>query len=456
MKIQVISKHLYIFYSIVFLLYIVNVFVESNQLSYLLGILAMMMLFISFFGASKLFKILGSTFFIIGGTLFYSTGQSLTILPTYFVSNIPLLALLAMLPWMNSAVRSGRFDRSLSELIKVNVSDLGKLYPRSSITTLILGAFLNLPATTISQDVLKTILSTLNKNIRDSFVSTATLRGYSLALLWSPLEIMVALAIFTTGVEYVILLPFLIFICVISFLLDAIWGRVYYKKYSYGTDTAKKHHNNMENLMKRIFHFVLSLILFLTLVIVFGNLFQLDFILTVTLLIFPYALIWSLFMKRGSSFWIIGWNTWKTKTNNMRDFIVLFLSLSLFSNSLSNTSFLQIIEKPLFFVSDYPIILLFLIQAVFVFLSMFGIHPIATAGILSGFIPTLLEIYNPVSVALILITGPVATFPVGTYGLLVTLTSVSLNKSPHKITLYNLPYSLLVMIVGTFTAYFLL
>ena len=136
MKIQVISKHLYIFYSIVFLLYIVNVFVESNQLSYLLGILAMMMLLISVFGASKLFKILGSTFFIIGGTLFYSTGQSLTILPTYFVSNIPLLALLAMLPWMNSAVRSGRFDRSLSELIKVNVSDLGKLYPRSSITTL--------------------------------------------------------------------------------------------------------------------------------------------------------------------------------------------------------------------------------------------------------------------------------------------------------------------------------
>lgn len=456
MKQQHLFNYLFVFYSFVFIVHLINVFIVSKSLTYFLGILTVFMLVLSFPGASRLFKILGSSFLAIGVYLYYTTGQSFLYIPNLLVSNLSLLTLLAMLPWMNSVVRSGRFDRSINALLKVNVSDLGKLYPRSSLTTHTLAAFLNLPAATISQDVLKVNLSSLDKKLRNTFISTATLRGYSLALLWSPLEIMVAVSIFTTGVDYVSLLPWLLLTAVITFVFDSLWGRVYFKKYAYKNIKNHGHHLNVKKITNKVFHLVISLNIFLTLVIVLGNLFELDFILTVTLLIFPFALLWAIFMKRVHSFWVIGWNTWKEKTNSMQNFIVLFISLSLFSNSLNDTSVLNFIQQPLLIVSEYPFILLFLLQAIFVILSMFGVHPIATVGILTGILTPLLEIINPISIAIVLITGSVATFTVGTYGLLVTLTSVSLEQSPYRITAKNMPFAIFIGIVGTLIAYLLL
>ncbi|MCC3357182.1 hypothetical protein [Bacillus sp. REN16] len=450
-------RYLYIFYAFVFLLHTINVFIDSGTVNYILGVLAIFMLIVSYPLASRLFKILGGSFLAIGGYLFYTTGQSFHVIPSLLTTNLSLLTLLSMLPWMNSIVRSGRFDRNLNLLMKVNASDLGKLYPRSSLITHILAAFLNLSAATISQDVLKSMLSSFGKEIRNSFITTASLRGYSIALLWSPLEIMVAVSIFATGVDYVTLLPWLIFMAVIAFMLDSLFGRIYYKKYKFehaGIDTQSK--INKKVIVKKMIQFIIALALFLTLVILIGNLFKLSFILTVTIIILPFAFIWSILIKRRRSFWAIGWNNWKTKTNTMQNFIVLFISLSLFSTSLGDTAFLEFIQKPLSYVYDYPMLILFLIQAIFVIFSMFGIHPIATVGILTGIITPLLEIMNPISIALVLITGSVATFTVGTYGLLVTLTAMGTGQSPFRITIKNMPFAIGMSIIGTLVAYFLL
>src|SRR5690625_7638807 len=83
---------------------------------------------------------------------------------------------------------------------------------------------------------------------------------------------------------------------------------------------------------------------------------------------------------------------------------------------------------------------------------MFGIHPIATVGILTGIITPLLDILNPVSIAIVLIAGSSATFTVGTYGLLVTLTSMSTEQSPYRITLINLPFAIILTLISTIIA----
>ncbi len=140
----------------------------------------------------------------------------------------------------------------------------------------------------------------------------------------------------------------------------------------------------------------------------------------------------------------------------MQNFIVLFISLSLFSNTLNGSAFLDVSEKPLSLFLGYPFILLFFIQAVFILLSMFGIHPVATIGILTGIVKPLMEVMNPVSIAVILITGSAATFTVSTYGLLVTLTSISLDHNPYRITLINMPFALFTGLAGTVVAYLLL
>ncbi|RLL40698.1 hypothetical protein D8M04_18195 [Oceanobacillus piezotolerans] len=449
-----ISRYLYIFYCFVFILHIINVFLESETMNDTIGWFALVMLVVSFAGASRLFKILGMAFLFVGGTVYLTAGQSIIAIPSLFTSNMSLLVLLSMLPWMNSVVKSGRFDKSLNSLLHVNAKDLGSLYPRSSAITLTLASFLNLSAATISQDVLKEQLQTLKKDVRDSFIGTSTLRGYTLALLWSPLEILLAVTIFTTGVGYVSLLPWLLLIAGITFLLDSLWGRFYYRKYNYRLD--REVNIDKKALIKKIAHLLLALILFLVLVIAIGNNLNLDFIFTVTILIFPFSLVWSIVMKRFKSFWTIGWRTWIEKTNTMQNFVVLFLSLAFFANSINDTPFLLFIQQPIIALAEYPFIIFVIIQLIFIGLSMFGVHPIATIGMLSGIVAVLIELMNPLSLAIVMITSAIATLTVGSYGLVVQLTSNNTGQSPYRITLNNLPYALIFGGIGSFVGYILL
>ncbi|MBS4195128.1 hypothetical protein [Lederbergia citri] len=454
MKHHMLFSHLYIFYSAVFLIHMINIFIESERINYIIGILAILMLIVSFSRATRLFKILGAAFLLVGSYLFFYTGKHIGDIPNLLTSNISLLTLLCMLPWMSSVVWSGRFDKSLNAIMKYNVIDLGKLYVRSSATTLSLGAFLNLSAISITQDVLKENLAKTESSLRNSFMTMSTLRSFSLAVLWSPLEILLAVSIFVTGVNYVSLLPWLLVIAAITFTLDNLWGRIYFKKHPY--EIEKKMEINKKELIKRFFHLTVALGTFLLLVILCGNILKINFILSVTLLIFPFSFIWSVLLKRVRTFWIIGWNTWKQKTNNMQNFIVLFISLSFFSYSLSNTTFLDVIQKPILYVADYPLLIFFVIQFLFIFLSMFGIHPIAIIGILTGLITTLIDLFNPLSLAIVIVTSAMATLTVSTYGLIVTLTAINTKQSPYKITLVNMPYAFMFGGIGSIIAYFLL
>ncbi|GAE92059.1 hypothetical protein JCM21714_1039 [Gracilibacillus boraciitolerans JCM 21714] len=76
-----------------------------------------------------------------------------------------LLALLAVLPWMNSVVAAGRFDKLMQHLLKGNVKDLGQLYQRSTTAMMSLTAFLNVSSATIDQDVLVDNLKPFRKNL---------------------------------------------------------------------------------------------------------------------------------------------------------------------------------------------------------------------------------------------------------------------------------------------------
>ncbi|MDG5789494.1 hypothetical protein QA612_18710 [Evansella sp. AB-P1] len=455
MKLQGIYQHLYIFYSIVFILHIGNTFIKSSQIDYFVGLLAIPMLFLSFITATKLFKVIGLVFISIGLFLFISEGHNFLHLPYFMTSTISLLALLAMLPWMNSVVRSGRFDKKLNQLMRANVEDLGKLYPRSAITAYSLGAFLNLTAVPVSQAVLKESLSTVKDKVKNTFIIMTTLRGFSVALLWSPLEVMVALSISTTGVGYASLLPWLLIISIAAFIGDSLWGRFFYRKTPYESPN-KNHQLNTKVLMKKIIQLIIALSLFLATVIIIGNVFYLDFILTVTLILFPFAAVWSIIIKRWRTFWTIGWETWKVRTNSMQNFVVLFLALALFSNSLQGTTLLQVIQYPVLSAADYPILILIILQLTFLVMALFGVHPVATIGILSEVITPLLTVMNPLSIAIVLITGSALNCTSGTYGMAVTLTSMNTKQNPYRITALNLPHALYVIVLGTAVAYFLL
>ncbi|WP_416150580.1 hypothetical protein ACM26V_06295 [Salipaludibacillus sp. HK11] len=451
------DHHIYIIYSIVLAIYLINVFLEYEIVTIAIGVITIPMLIVSFIGASALFKLLGSLFLIVGTILFNQSGLPISEAFVFFTDNLRLLALLAMLPWINSAVRAGRFDRRINQLMKANVPHLGKLYVRSSLTSYILISFINLSAVNLSQAVLKDNLASLPKKISNTFISQTTLRAFSMALVWSPMEIIVAISVDATGVSYITMLPWLVLIAVITMVIDNVWGRYYYAKVPYQAPANVVTRSfSVRAIALQILQLFFALVMFLVLIVVTSNLLNLNFILTVTLVIFPFSLIWSFIMKRARSFIAVGWKTWKMRTNGMQNFVVLFISLSFFSNSLNATPALGVIQHPFMAAAEQPLLILFFIQMTYLILSMFGIHPIATIGVLMEVVAPLYQDINPLSIAIVLITGALATATVGTYGVTVTLTSMNTQQNPYRITLKNMPFALMYGAVGTLVAFMLL
>lgn len=452
-----IYNHLYVIYSTILVLFIINMFWMNETVTYIVGILAVAMLLVSFKGASRLFRILGSVFILLGAVLYIYSGMPIYQIPLHTTSTMPLLAFLTVLPWMNSVVRAGRFDRQINKMMKVNVKDLGALYVKSTFTTYILCTFINLSALGVSQEVLLENMKKMKKRIKDSFISRTTLRAFAVALAWSPMEIMVAITVDVTGVSYLTYLPWLILCSVVVISFDMLWSRRTFQTISYDpVEGGTTHALKPKQIIIKILHLFTALLFFLVIVVTIGNYFNLNFILTVTLVILPFTFVWALIMKRWRSFLTIGWNMWKTRTNHMQNFVVLFLALAFFSNSLNETPFLQIIQQPFLVASDSPLFILVLMQMTYLVMSMIGVHPIATIGVLAEVMQPLYEVINPLSIGMVFITGALATATVGTYGVTVTITSMNTNQNPYRITFRNMPFALLYGGVGTLIAYFLL
>ncbi|MFZ4453337.1 hypothetical protein [Salibacterium aidingense] len=452
-----IQRRRYLLYSLVLGLYLIHVFLHWEVLLYITGILAIPALLLAFRTATRLFQILGAVFIGAGIILFLYSGLSIREVPLFLTANMELLSFLAVLPWMNSVVRAGRFDRRINQLLRANVSDLGKLYTRGMITTYILVSFINLSALPLSQHVLLENIAKVKKTVQESFISRTTLRAFTLALAWSPMEIMVAITIDSTGIGYLTYLPWLLLCSLLMLVLDAWKGRKGFQSYPY--EPAGRGLNRRlpaRSLVLQIIQLFTALAVFLGIVVVIGNRSGLNFILTVTFVIVPFSCVWAAVIGRWRSFRVVGWEMWKRRTNGMQNFVVLFLSLGFFSSSLNETPFLEMIRYPFVAASDYPLIILLLIQYTYLGLSMAGVHPIATVGVLIEVLPPLYHVMNPMSIGMVLITGALATGAVGTYGITVTMTAQNTRQNPYKITGRNMPFAILYGSVGTLIGYLLL
>ncbi|WLR48014.1 hypothetical protein LC065_01615 [Halobacillus litoralis] len=446
MNVRHLSNYLYIFYSFVFALNVVHVFWNHPTLYTIIGILGIVMLAISFPRSDRVFKILGMVLLVAGAFFFFSSETTFQEIPSFFAGNIGLLFLLSMLPWMNSVVKAGRYNKLLQSLLGSNAKGLGSLYVRSEVTMVSLAAFLNLSSATISQDLLKEQLKDVKTKVKNSFILMATLRGYSLALLWSPLEILLATSIFITGANYLEVLPWMLLIAVLGIFMDSFIGKMMFRKYEIEATSSIEKGTGKSG--KKLVQFIVALVLFLAVVVFLGNVIQLDFLFAVTVSIFPFAFTWAVLVKRKRSFLQIGWPTWKWKTNHLSNFIVLLLSLSFLTETLNASPYLKYLQDPLIALEGSPLLIMLFIQAAFLVMTLLGVHPLATMGIFGGVSELLIGTFPEVTLTILLSACAIATVPSAPYGLIVTITSVALRMNPYQIVLRNLPYSILLGFLG--------
>jgi len=448
-------NRLFIFYTFVILLSLINHFWGQTWLDYMIGILAIPMLIVSYPGASKLFKILGTAFMFAGIFFFYSANLSIYEIPLLLTSNMTMLGFLLVLPWINSVVYVGKYDKQINQLMVKKVENLGSLYVKGTFTSYILMMFLNLSGINIAQEVLKENLNKLSKKVRDTFISKTTVRAYVLALIWSPMEIIVAITVGATGVNYLKILPYLLLVSFIALIVDVIVGKWRFKNIPFESPKETIPLPTKE-IVKKLIQLFVALFLFLAFILMVSNLFNLNFIIAVTLVILPFSAIWALLIKRWYHFKILGYKLWKTQTNKMQNFVVLFISLAFFSNSLNATPALKVIQQPFMHYANSPFIIFVLILITYFLMSLIGVHPIGVIGVLVEILAPLFNIINPTSIAIVLIVSALATSSSSSYGITVTLTSINTNQNPYLITLRNLPFTFIFGIIGILIAMLIL
>nr|WP_256522289.1 hypothetical protein [Halobacillus sp. A5] len=428
------------------MLNVIHVFWQKPFLYSVIGVLGIIMVIINFPRADRVFKILGVILLAAGTFFFFSSDVSAREIPAFFAGNIGLLFLLSMLPWMNSVVKAGRYNKLLQSLLGGNGQGMGPLYVRSEVTMISLAAFLNLSSATISQDLLKEQINNVKRKVKNSFIAMATLRGYSLALLWSPLEILLATSIFITGADYLVVLPWMLLIAVLGFAIDSSVGNILFRKYEIERKTPVK--QRVGENKGRLIQFITALFLFLLVVVFLANVIQFDFLFAVTIAIFPFAFTWAVLMKRKKSFLQVGLPTWKKQTNHLSNFIVLLLALSFLTETLNASPYLEFLQEPIVALEGRPLLIMLFIQAAFLGMTLLGVHPLATMGIFGGVSELLMGALPSVTLTVLLSSCAIATVPSAPYGLIVTMTSVGLRMNPYQIVMKNLPYSLLLGFIG--------
>ncbi len=452
-----ITKNLYMINSMILLLYVLNQFLSNDYLGYMIGVFTVLLFLLSFPGSNKLFKMLSSSFLALGAASFIYSGLSFKEIPELITSTLPILTMLLVLPLMTSVVQAGRYDRRLNEIIKGNVKTLGDLYVRSSFTTFALSTFLNISALSLSQDVLAKNMKEVERKIKNSFISQVTLKGLALALVWSPMEIIVALTVDATGISYLSYLPWLLLCAVFMITLDGLLGKKLFGTVSYESAAVLEAEAlSLNRPFKSMIKLFFSFATFLGLVVGIGSLLDINFILSVSLIIPPFVFIWAILMKRWRSFKIIGVKIWKERANHMQNFIVLFVSLAFFSNSLSKTSFHTVINQLFLTLNEQPVLILLCIQIFILLMGLVGFHAIATIGILLEVVNPIYSIINPLSIGIVIITGALATLTVGVYGVTVTMTSMTTKQNPYRITLQNMPFALAFGFTGVILGFLLL
>ncbi|MFB5661836.1 hypothetical protein [Alteribacillus sp. HJP-4] len=443
----------FVTYTLYALVYIGNIFAESEQITYLLGIIGMFALIISFHGANRTYQVLAVVFFIISTLLFFSWELPFKELPKYFTSMALLLALLYMIPYINHFMIVGRYERSLYRLLQTRTLTLRSFYRRVSFTHYMLGLFIFLSAIPLVYRFVTQRLHQFSDKTIQKFAVQSMLRSFASVNVWSPIEVYIALVLGITGVSYLGILPFLfgfsIFMLMIDWVIAGKYKRLPLPEEAPGRLFAKKEKLKLLSMGFFLLLFIstASLVTFLT---------PLDFFESLIIIIFPYTFSWAFIIRRHKTFLRYNAVMRQQQTKTMQNFMLLFIVLGCFNSIVEETNIFQIIRGPFMGLGDTPLLLFLMLQISSIALACAGVHPLVTISMQGLFVEPFLQQINPLSIAIVMITATLANDAAGTFNVPITMMSQYMKRQPYLLTLWNLPFALIFGGAGVGLAYLLL
>jgi hypothetical protein len=428
-----------ILYTFLVASFIIQTLTELQWIQFIEGTLAIICFIISIRDARTMFQIAASLF-ITAGVACMIWGQiPLSQLPLLMTSNVMLISLLYMLPFINRVIRVGGYDRHLSRWLHVKSGNLGNLYVRSLAVSYLLCLFLFFAALPLLHRVLSKHLQHQEQGLANRFLGISILRGFGIVALWSPVEPLVATAVVLTGVSYMSLLPWMFGMSLVLLAAGSLWGLSFRNVTLATTRGAEPKAPSWSKTIT----FLFALMLLITLAFGLQSVMHISFFSAMTFLLLPFSLLWAVALKRLGRFIGSVRLHGRESIDGLRHLLVLFLSFGFFNSAVSKSPLFHLVEGSVLAIAHWPALLLICIFLACFLLPVAGIHPLVVMGLIGFMLQPILEVMNPLSIAIVLISSCLSAAFMGTFNTTVTIMSGLLQLNPLRITVWNFSFGLL-------------
>lgn len=438
--------------------YLISRFVDSAAVSYLVGILSLLAIVISFKYAKGLYLYSGLFFGLAGMVLFFIQKKPFGSILFQFDSMLGIMSLFVVLPFLNSIIRAGRYDMSLSLFLRRGAAHLDTLYKRSFFISHTLGLFLNIATIPLLKSALDKTLTSLSAELKNKFLSQSLLRGYAFCLMWSPLEILVLTSLDITGASYLfVLMPSAILIL----LFMGIDGAISRHKYGDISLYNAPLQNNRDaaglnrRLKRKLFEMLFMLLILVILTTFFQRIFNQGFLVSVVFMIMPVSFIWALFIKKPKRYIVTAVPHWKERTKGLGNYFFMFLCAGLFVRMLDSSGALRFLENLFQIHADKTLAVFSCIGLFFLITSLIGFHPLVSISMLSEMIPPVINVNSPIPLTVVLIFCSLSTVMYSPFNLSASILSDLLRVNPYKICKWNVLFAIGIMAVSILFAFFL-
>lgn len=412
----------------------------------LLSACSILALLVSLPGAGRFARGLAALFLSAGSWVVIRQGAGIGEYVLLFGEMIYLLAMFALVPLLTLPIKIGGYGESIRNMLMHRVSSMGQIHRLVTSVSFLLGTFLNVATIPLMHPIVKLLSSSLRISHETRFVSAAILQSFTLPIMWTPVSGVVGVIVDATGVRWLSIFPFLLLLSIVGLMLNWILFRLPFPWLNpYEMEGADK---NFETeappepgtpYAKTLLQIVAAIILLIMTVLFIDLLSGLGMVVVVTLVSFPYAFGWSLFLGRGRKLLRETRSYFQLQLPKMSESFLVFLSAGFFLRSLQYSGIDVVLNGfvvewsrwggALGLVAGLPLLV--------IFLAFLGIHPVLTTTLLAASLrPELLGI--PVEkMAGALLGGTMLTFMIGPYSGSVGLLSTINGESPFRISSWN-------------------
>lgn len=357
-----------------------------------------------------------------------------------------LLALFAVLPLLSIPVQLGAYDKSIETVLRSRITGPFQLNCVVTVLAYLCGSFMSLAAIPIMMASLGPVVGAYPLRDPQRFASVATIYGYVLPILWTPVSGVAGVVLHSMRLEWTALLPMLMGLSIAGLLLNwALFWLVELRGRPALTAPAARamHQPPPGPALRHLAQMLLGIVLMVTLIAVLDRALKIGMLTVVTLLAIPFSLAWSGALGQGRAYMRAAALHMTSRLPRLADQFAIFLAAGFFVTAM-HLSGADVAVNQAFLALNHALgtrLFLLAMPLMALALSMAGVHPLVAIALLGQSLkPEVLGI-DAQLLALTLIGSAVLTYMLGpfsgTLGLMQSLTRIP----GYRLASWNLPYA---------------